>query len=52
MSLIKGNGLMGIENRVKGFGGEINYNSEEKQGFNLYLIFNNNYIKCTNEKGN
>lgn len=52
VNLIKGNGLMGIENRVKGFGGEINYNSEEKQGFNLYLIFKNNYIKCTNEEGN
>ena len=51
VNLIKGNGLMGIENKVKAFGGKIIYNREEKQGFNLGLIFKLNYIECTNEEG-
>jgi signal transduction histidine kinase len=51
VNLIKGNGLMGIENRVEAFGGKIIYNREEKQGFNLGLIFKLNYIECTNEEG-
>ncbi|WP_406241668.1 sensor histidine kinase [Tissierella carlieri] len=51
VNLIKGNGLMGIENRVEAFGGKIIYNREEKQGFNLGLIFKLNYIECTNEDG-
>jgi len=38
-NLIKGNGLMNIENRLRDFGGEMIYNSGEKQGFNLELIF-------------
>lgn len=37
-SLVKGNGLIGIEDRVKCFGGEMLYNSMEKQGFKLYII--------------
>lgn len=51
VSLIKGNGLMGIENRIEAFGGKIIYNSEEKQGFKLDLILKLNYIECTNEEG-
>lgn len=36
---IKGNGLLGIEGKVNHLGGTVTYNSENKKGFKLDLIF-------------
>ncbi|SCG84017.1 sensor histidine kinase [Proteiniborus sp. DW1] len=32
-TLIKGNGLLGIENRISNIGGKVNYNNKEEKGF-------------------
>lgn len=36
--LVKGNGLLGIENRVSSIGGVVNYNIGEKEGFEMEII--------------
>lgn len=40
-SLVKGNGFLGIEDKVSKFGGIVNYISEENKGFKVELIFQN-----------
>lgn len=37
-SLVKGNGLLGIEERVCKFGGSVNYSIEGDKGFEIQLI--------------
>lgn len=37
-SFVKGNGLLGIENRVRNYGGEAIYESKENEGFEIELI--------------
>lgn len=37
-SLVKGNGLLGIESRIKNFRGIINYYIEDKEGFKMELV--------------
>lgn len=37
-NLVKGNGLMGIENRLNGISGKINYDSMDDQGFSIEII--------------
>lgn len=39
-SFVKGNGLVGIENRVRNYGGEVIYDSKENEGFIISLILN------------
>ena len=35
--LIKGNGLLGIESRVKELNGKVDYHSESEQGFKMKI---------------
>lgn len=42
-SLVKGNGLLGIENRMSKYGGVIEYNTEENKGFEIKLTFLSHY---------
>jgi signal transduction histidine kinase len=37
-NLVKGNGLLGIENRFRDYGGEVIYESKENEGFEIELI--------------
>jgi signal transduction histidine kinase len=37
-SFVKSNGLLGIENRVRNYGGEVIYESKENEGFEIELI--------------
>lgn len=37
-TLVKGNGLKGLESRIKNFGGNVNYNFDNRIGFEIELI--------------
>ncbi|MDR7857769.1 sensor histidine kinase [Tissierella sp.] len=39
--LVKGNGLLGIEEKISKFGGRVNYSDEKDKGFEIELLFDN-----------